>query len=276
MSCSDLFQVDATLVANEFLDKYMPQANGDYVKVYLYLLRNGKDGVDIETAAESLELTEGDVRRAIKYWEKCGIVTLGGDTGRKSSGSARRSPVIKEEPDTAVRKSDDSEMYSEAVGDKKSDTADSGSIDADGAIRNRYKRVEGRNALNRLAEDLEYKQLLFMVQRYRSKILTEQDEQVLAYLYDGLKLPADVLDYLVQYCVETKHSSMRYIEKTGLDWASLGIRTVNDAKRRTRQFEKLKTGSAAKTTDSKLKNGISGSDEDLDSWLNEYAQRNIR
>ncbi len=276
MSCSDLFQVDATLVANEFLDKYMPQANGDYVKVYLYLLRNGKDGVDIETAAESLELTEGDVRRAIKYWEKCGIVTLGGDTGRKPSGSARRSPVIKEEPDTAVKMSDDSETCREPARDKDSDTADSGSIDADGAIRNRYKRIEGRNALNRLAEDLEYKQLLFMVQRYRSKILTEQDEQVLAYLYDGLKLPADVLDYLVQYCVETKHSSMRYIEKTGLDWASLGIRTVNDAKRRTKQFEKLKTGSAAKTTDSKLKNGISGSDEDLDSWLNEYAQRNIR
>lgn len=276
MSCSDLFQVDATLVANEFLDKYMPQANGDYVKVYLYLLRNGKDGVDIETAAESLELTEGDVRRAIKYWEKCGIVTLGGDPGRKSSGSARRSPVIKEEADTAVNTSDDSETYREPARDKKSDTSDSGSIDADGAIRNRYKRIEGRNALNRLAEDLEYKQLLFMVQRYRSKILTEQDEQVLAYLYDGLKLPADVLDYLVQYCVETKHSSMRYIEKTGLDWASLGIRTVNDAKRRTKQFEKLKTESAKKTTDSKLKNGISGSDEDLDSWLNEYAQRNIR
>jgi len=254
----------------------MPQANGDYVKVYLYLLRNGKDGVDIETAAESLELTEGDVRRAIKYWEKCGIVTLGGDPGRKSSGSARRSPVIKEEADTAVNTSDDSETYRESARDKKSDTSDSGSIDADGAIRNRYKRIEGRNALNRLAEDLEYKQLLFMVQRYRSKILTEQDEQVLAYLYDGLKLPADVLDYLVQYCVETKHSSMRYIEKTGLDWASLGIRTVNDAKRRTKQFEKLKTESAKKTTDSKLKNGISGSDEDLDSWLNEYAQRNIR
>ena len=275
MSCSDLFQVDATLVANEFLDKYMPQANGDYVKVYLYLLRNGKAGVDIETAAESLELTEGDVRRAIKYWEKCGIVTLGADLSGKPSGNVRRS-AITESADASVGTSADSGTYRQSAKDNTCETADSGSADADGAIRNRYKRIEGKNALNRLSEDIEYKQLLFMVQRYRSKILTEQEEQVLAYLYDGLKLPADVLDYLVQYCVETKHSSMRYIEKTGLDWASLGIRTVNDAKRRTRQFERLKTGSVTKAAESKLKNGISGSDEDLDSWLNEYAQRNIR
>ena len=31
------FGVEATLVANEFIDRYMADANGEYVKVYLYL-----------------------------------------------------------------------------------------------------------------------------------------------------------------------------------------------------------------------------------------------
>ena len=33
----DNFQIKATLVANDFIDQYMISANGEYVKVYLYL-----------------------------------------------------------------------------------------------------------------------------------------------------------------------------------------------------------------------------------------------
>ena len=34
------FQTNATLVANDFIDHYMVQANGEFVKVYLFLLRH--------------------------------------------------------------------------------------------------------------------------------------------------------------------------------------------------------------------------------------------
>lgn len=271
MSCNDLFQVDATLVANEFLDKYMPSANGDYVKVYLYLLRNRTDSIDVEKVAESLELTEGDVRRAIRYWEKCGIVSVG-----SGSESAGRAVSARRLSGSAVSSA------SEETGDASSSCSDAseaiscGEADTDADIRSRYKRTEGKAALNRLAEDAEFKQLLFMVQKYRSKILTEQEEQVLAYLYDGLHIPFDVLDYLVQYCVETNHNSMRYIEKTGLDWANIGIRTVNEAKRRTREFDRHRNESGAKAAVRKSKNGLSGETKDLDSWLNSVVQRNIQ
>ena len=40
MSFTYHFQVDATLVSNEFIDRYLAEANGEYVKVYLYLLRH--------------------------------------------------------------------------------------------------------------------------------------------------------------------------------------------------------------------------------------------
>ncbi len=272
MSCNDVFRIDATMVANEFLDKYMPSANGDYVKVYLYLLRNRTETIDVESIAEALELTEGDVRRAVRYWEKCGILSLNGKTEAKSKT---------EGVDGNVRVISRSKAYETETEAKDEEyTADNDnhvqSADADGEIRNRYKRTEGKAMLNKLSEDAEFKQLLFMVQKYRSKILTESEEQVLAYLYDGLHLPFDVMDYLVQYCVENNHNNMRYIEKTGLDWATIGIRTVNEAKRRTKEFDKLKNESKSKSILNKQKNGIQGETRDLDSWLNEVIQRNIQ
>ena len=282
MSCNDYFQIDATLVANEFLDRYMPSANGDYVKVYLYLLRNRAEAVDLESIAEALELTEGDVRRAVRYWEKCGIVSL--DAGKKhadkqtpaDAACGRGSTLVKDAADKAASDNATLSAQTSRPAGVEPRSAASAGADPDGEIRSKYKRAEGKSTLNRLSEDAEFKQLLFMVQKYRSKILTESEEQVLAYLYDGLHLPFDVIDYLVQYCVEADHNNMRYIEKTGLDWANIGIRTVKEAKRRTKEFDRVKTESSQRSTLKSVKNGMQGETKDLDSWLNEAVQRNIR
>lgn len=275
MSCSDLFRVDATLVANEFLDKYMPSANGDYVKVYLYLLRNRDNGSDIETIADSLQLTEGDVRRAVKYWEKCGILSMAEEHNKHvdtaDSLRALTSAAMTGTAETAAADSD-----AAAVRPRSAKAAGVSAADQETELRSRYRRTEGKAVLERLSSDEEFRQLLFMVQKYRSKILTESEEQVLAYLYDGLKLPFDVLDYLVQYCVGNGHSSMRYIEKTGLDWASSGIDSLDAAKRRTREFERAKEKTPKRTVQGKSTNGMTRDNMDLDSWLSDVVQRNIR
>ena len=39
LTLTNCVQGYATLVENEFIDKYMAEANGEYVKVYLLLLR---------------------------------------------------------------------------------------------------------------------------------------------------------------------------------------------------------------------------------------------
>ena len=36
-----------TVVKNTFIDQYMPQANGEFVKVYLYLLRCANTGREL-------------------------------------------------------------------------------------------------------------------------------------------------------------------------------------------------------------------------------------
>ncbi len=246
MSYTDCFQIDATLIANEFLDRYMPGANGDYVKVYLYLLRNHVSGVDVESIAEHLQLTEGDVRRAIQYWQKQGIVAVGGSDAEKQAEESRQA--------SGRSGSKKSQEAGAGAGNKKQEAAavtetpvseDSTLITRYEELRSYYSKTEGKEALDRLAADDEFGELLFIVQNYRRKNLTARDQEVLAYLYDGLHLPCDVLEYLVAYCVGIGHNSMRYIEKVGLDWATLGIRTVQAAKERTQEFDRQQKSAAA-------------------------------
>ena len=72
---------EVTVVTNEFIDKYMTGANGEYVKVYLYLLRHQKELVEVGAIADALNHTEADVRRALAYWEKAGILSKEGQAG---------------------------------------------------------------------------------------------------------------------------------------------------------------------------------------------------
>ena len=67
-----------TCVPDDFIQNYMPMANGDYVKIYLYILHCAKsDKVpSISTLADIFQCTENDVKRALKYWESKGLLTF--------------------------------------------------------------------------------------------------------------------------------------------------------------------------------------------------------
>ena len=60
-----------TTVSDIFIDQYMPKANGEFVKVYLYLLRATGSGAGIATISEIADHfsnTEADIIRALNYW----------------------------------------------------------------------------------------------------------------------------------------------------------------------------------------------------------------
>lgn len=75
----------STQVPNRFIDEYMPHANGSFVKVYLYLLRQMSSGtttLTIESMADMLSNTEADILRALHYWEKQGILSISAKDGQ--------------------------------------------------------------------------------------------------------------------------------------------------------------------------------------------------
>ena len=70
-------QNNTTVLENEFIDQYMIKANGEYVKVYLLLLRHQNEAstpLGISQIADILEVTEKDVIRALNYWNKQGLL----------------------------------------------------------------------------------------------------------------------------------------------------------------------------------------------------------
>ena len=69
-----------TVVSNAFIDTYMTAANGEYVKVFLYLLRHEGEEVTVSAIADALDHTEADVKRALAYWEEAGLSGAGRET----------------------------------------------------------------------------------------------------------------------------------------------------------------------------------------------------
>ena len=68
-----------TAISNRFIDEYMTSANGEFVKIYLYLMRcmNSPDcSFSISKAADKFNHTEKDIQRALKYWEKMNLLQL--------------------------------------------------------------------------------------------------------------------------------------------------------------------------------------------------------
>ena len=101
-----------TSIDNAFIDSYMAEANGEYVKVYLLLLRRmGETSpFSVSEFAEILENTEGDIIRALKYWAKRGLLTIeygpdGEMTGLQIDSLSRKeerlSPAIPSVPRTS-------------------------------------------------------------------------------------------------------------------------------------------------------------------------------
>ena len=80
----DVYSV--TPISNRFIDEYMLNANGEFVKIYLYLLRAlAAPDFDVSVChiADIFNHTEKDVIRALKYWEQTGLLRLNMDASNQ-------------------------------------------------------------------------------------------------------------------------------------------------------------------------------------------------
>ena len=75
----DFSTVGFTEVENAFIYEYLPNADGDAVKVYLYglfLCKNKNYDQPISQVALTLSLNEKTVRDCFKFWEEFGLLTI--------------------------------------------------------------------------------------------------------------------------------------------------------------------------------------------------------
>lgn len=220
---------NVTVVSNEFIDQYMAAANGEYVKVFLYLLRHEREDLDLASIADALNHTEADVKRALAYWKRTGV--LAEDDREEADGREEFAPdpQIPErnrenfEPGarTPERKQEDFEPARRILGREESRLPETGDT---------YERMR------RLSGDEEFSALLYAVQQYLGKTFTQIECEKFAFFYDGLHMSGELLEYLAEYCAGGGHSSIRYIEKVAISWYQAGIRTREEAREYTARF----------------------------------------
>lgn len=220
-----------TVVSNEFIDNYMARANGEYVKVYLYILRNGGRADSVADIADALNHTEADVRRALVYWEQEGVLELG-DNRQTGLAAADAAPDRK----MADRKPAESKT-AESKTEEKASAEGAESRLSQPSLEPGRKKSSGA-VLNGLSRNEEFSQLLYIAQKYLNRTFTPTDCDVFAYLYGQLHMPAELLEYLVESCAQNGHTSIRYIEKVGLSWHERGFKTAEEAKTQSMGYKK--------------------------------------
>lgn len=189
-----------TVLENEFIDRYMPRANGEYVKVYLLLLRHLDESASLPAPsklADLLDCTEKDILRALNYWEKEGLLEC--PDAQVTASQAVLSKNIKSE---AVPVAVPAAAPEEQVA----------------PVENRQKSRE------------EFQELMFVAEQYLGKTLSVTDIDAISYFYEKLEMSADLIEYLLGYCIESGHKSIHYIQKVALSWHEQGIATVEQAK----------------------------------------------
>lgn len=210
-------QTNTTVLDNEFIDHYMVRANGEYVKVYLLLLRrmNQSSGyLSVSELADLLECTEKDILRALRYWKSEGLLDYLDDTpDDPSPKSTAPSPAAS----SGLHDVQSGYMTSSIPADSVSDSAALASTTNIQQYRSRKERAE-------------FKELLFVAEQYLGKTLSATDIDQITYFYDTLNMSAELIEYLIEYCVENGHKSMHYINKVALSWHEENITTVNLAK----------------------------------------------
>ena len=252
-----------TTVSDIFIDQYMPKANGEFVKVYLYLLRATGSGAGIATISEIADHfsnTETDIIRALNYWASEGIlqVQTGADgqimginlcslsvSGMQAAQSNIQSAVADNAAqnnlqNSVVNNAAQNILQNSVVNNAAQNISTVNTRMHDSVVEKLKSQTPDKAASSQkeytLDEIKEFRknpdisELFFIIETYLKHTLSSSDTNMVLYWLDELHFSTDLVEYLVEYCITKGHSSLRYMNKVALGWADAGIKTVDQAK----------------------------------------------
>ena len=239
-----------TTVSDIFIDQYMPKANGEFVKVYLYLLRATGSGAGIATISEIADHfsnTEADIIRALNYWASEGILQLQSGADGQIMGinlcslsvsgmQAAQSNIQSTVADNAAQNNLQNSVVNNAaqnistanirMQDSVVEKLKSQTTDKAASSQKEYTLDE----IKEFRKNPDISELFFIIETYLKHTLSSTDTNMVLYWLDELHFSTDLVEYLVEYCITKGHSSLRYMNKVALGWADAGIKTVDQAK----------------------------------------------
>lgn len=239
-------QANATLISNDFIDHHLAQANGEFVKVYLFLLRHLEDPsstLSVSKIADCLNHTEKDVMRAFRYWEAAGVLSLGRESeGRASDPESHKKTAFSSSSQAPQGSGQPAGLTSQANGSSGAMAAADSPAPIASAVSpaqtGSFQNTGSVSEKDPVKAQKELKSLLFIAEQYLGKTLTKSDTDAITYFYDTLGMSADLVEYLLETCAENGHKSMHYIQKVALSWSDDGIETVAQARKRSLNYNK--------------------------------------
>ena len=231
--------LDATMIPNSFIDDYAAGANDIQLKVYLYMIRMTGAGLpfSVSDMADKFNHSEKDIMRALRYWEKARLISLDYDSdqnlkalhilpiteGGAAAVDAQRGEIVTLGPKLV---SPSNEQVSKRAAEEERTEAQPG------------KRAYSADELNAFGSDPDTSQVVFIAEQYIGRTLSRSDIETLIFIHDELGFSVDLIDFLIQYCVDKGKKKFSYIEKVAINWAEDNIFTVRQAKNRMTRYDK--------------------------------------
>ena len=229
-----------TLIANPFIDEFLADANDIQIKVYLYILRhqNTPGKCSISSMADFFNYSEKDVLRGLSYWEKKKVLQLDYDSGNELIGvtlcpfsnaenqvdEVNSTPVVPKPPTSSLVESKENPLVKTIA-----------------YMSNTATFVKPEYTLDQLTEFQSREstsELMFIAESYLGRTLSPSDIRSILFISDELHFSFDLIDYLLQYCIDRGKRDFRYIEKVAIGWAEAQITSPDQAQAQAMKYDR--------------------------------------
>ena len=222
-----------TPVSNVFIEKYMPNARGEFVKVYLLMLKHsiaGEPGISGPILASSLNLLESDIMNALNYWSDLGVIKL-----------------------TSI------------------DPMNNFSIEFLDLSEDNFTPNKEVNLLDAL-ENKGINDMLKDIEKILGRTLSPKEMEMYLGWQKEFSFPSELILLLVEYCASKGKSDYRYIEKVALTWHDMNITTMAQAQNYIKQTEDkwVKIRKILSYLGIKNNDLMKPQEEMIDKWLTTY------
>lgn len=252
-----------TCVPNIFIDQYMTRANGEYVKIYLYLLRcfaQPSADFSLSGLADHFDCTERDILRALKYWEKLRLFHLEYDADDNLSGirmlnsAYAASPAAVQADDTQAtapqekkaapspsisNRQNVSEPYPKKVTVPEQNRSTGNVTDQFIQAATHKRPSYTLDDMRTFCEKSDVRELIFITEKYLGRTLNQNDLNMIFFWYDELQFSTELIEFLIENCVAKGHTSLHYMQRIAEDFADRNIRTVEEARQMLSQDSSL-------------------------------------
>lgn len=219
-----------TSVSNIFMDEYMPRANGEFIKIYLHLLRLVNSNNDIadelttERIADKFNMLESDVIRALNYWAEQNLITLSYNSQNEISGITLES-ILRNRYIVKGITSTETNLLASASGQSESIPVP----ESTGHVIPAKRKYTPREILD-FADNDTFNDVQLLAQTYLGRPLSSNDINSILYMIDGLCFDADFIEYIMDACISDGFNSLSSIEKRAVEYAKKDINSIEEAK----------------------------------------------